>query len=108
MEDAAPYLPEDLNALDLPALPIALRPDYSTRRIIAQKGAFTLHGSGRRPLEQLAEEDTCDLVQFTMAPETAGGIRLALLIAGLEETTVFPDMEGLARELNYRWTIEDT
>ena len=71
-----------------------------------QRGVFTLHGKKGLPIEFLAAEDQCDLVEFVVPQASIVPIRIELLLGGVEETTIFPDLEGLARELNFRWTID--
>lgn len=106
MDEAKPYLPQSLEVRELPELPIALAPDYSTQRIIAQRGVFTLHGDKGIPLETMAESDQCDLVEFIIPQASIIPVRIELLLGGIEETTLFPDLEGLGREINFRWTLE--
>jgi len=81
---------------------IAIEGIHNSPRIVAQQGAFTIFGPTTSPME----------VQFTKAayPENSlGVIRInsisvsemtkELINAGILETTIYPDLEGLASRL---------
>ena len=94
------YLPRpNLEAeRSLPELPLAIQPMYSNRRIAAQRGAFTVHGSERRPLEELeAASDT--LRRIDIRAGAAAALSAELITTGMGPTSVFPDLEGLAEEI---------
>jgi hypothetical protein len=52
------------------------------------------------PLEQLYPEA---LKKILITPEAQDGARNFLKLMGLSEFTLFPDLDGLARELNYEY-----
>lgn len=79
-----------------PMLPRAIRGRLLNRRIFAQRGVFTVHGSDMRPLEE----------QFPMAVRKVPvslRIRQAakefLRASGINSFSVFPDIVGLAPHL---------
>jgi hypothetical protein len=84
-------------------LPIAIYPSYIHERLRVQKANFTIHGKDERSFEEL----------FLGTPLVEGGyfkkyvfdkcavtdILHDLRMLGITHTTIFPDLDGLAREL---------
>jgi hypothetical protein len=94
------YLPETYSAKRLPHWPAAVRPPHIDRRIAVQLSAFTIHGSiPDGLLEVAARERHARLVRIRIPKGKAKIIWDELDLCGVSETTVFPDLEGLAREL---------
>src|SRR4051794_6584155 len=102
---AQPYLPKlDSEAALTPTLPIAIAPTYIVRRIAVQRGNFTLFGRDPDGLTQLGKKQSSHLVKFIIKASAIKRIRLDLTTSGISETTVFPDLEGLSREIVRFWT----
>ncbi len=83
--------------------PIALLPPRSTNRIIAQRGAFTLHGTKPVPIEKLFSESKCrklliriDLVDCQRCLED-------LRMLGYDEFYIFPEPSFLAAVISERY-----
>jgi len=98
-DDAAnPYLPKlfDKKA-KLPSRPVAIVPPYNSSRITVQRGAFTIHGAEPKGLEQFF---TTRLVRAVIPKDYAMETKRALRHAGVGEFTVFPELDGLCREIN--------
>jgi hypothetical protein len=94
---AALYLPKlYANKPAVPNRPIAVVPPYSTSRITVQRGTFTVHGSVKRGLEKLFSER---LAKITIPKDSCLGLKRALRASGVGEFTVFPDLDGLCREI---------
>jgi hypothetical protein len=75
---------------------VAISPSRTSRRLAAQQGFFTLHASIFTPLEDVPG---AFLKQF-MIPLTALDDAISFLsLAGMNEYTLFPDLDGLARLL---------
>lgn len=88
---------------------IAIEGIHNSPRIVAQQGAFTIFGPTTKPLESqfLSAAYPEDALQaISVKPEAIGNLKLELMAAGILETTIFPDLEGLAirlrRELNFQ------
>ncbi len=77
-------------------LPLAIFPAMQSARIFAQKGHFTIHGSCEQPLEELCPE--C-VTRIDLPPDAVPEARRFLQLAGLNEYSIFPDVDGLARFL---------
>lgn len=86
-------------------IPVTLDPDRFVQRMTAQRGIYTLHTFKRHALESLAETDrkkfgdACYLHKIVIPRSAKAGLRSELLvIAGVSEETLFPDIEGFARD----------
>jgi hypothetical protein len=82
--------------------PVALYGAHNSARIVAQQGVFTIFGKGAKPMEQVFRDDAFPagclrkiIVQKSLIPK----MRRSLLNHGITESVVFPDLEGLAREI---------
>lgn len=83
------------------AHPVALFGAHNSPRIVAQQGVFTIFGTSRVPMENLVRDDTIPasaLSRVVIPPSRTLRMRDSLLNFGVTESTVFPDLEGLARE----------
>jgi hypothetical protein len=107
-----PVISEYLPSADedkLPDWPIALEPPHLLRRIAVQRSCFTLHGASPESLEGLlathpgatAEQH---LVKILIPSGSVSALRQELSRCGIVETSVFPDLDGLSRELKWRYT----
>jgi hypothetical protein len=89
------------NAIDWKK-PVALYPPHRNARLSAQRGFFTIHGTDTRPLEQIAPSL---LWAFDLDPKAVTDIRDQLELCGINEYSLFPDLEGLARQLKKRYRL---
>lgn len=98
------YLP---GSNGLPNLPIALAPPYVDERMSSQKSCFTVHGKNMEGFESIFKlNKKIQLCQLTIDPTKAESIRNELYKMGITEATLFPDLEGLARELRYKFGMK--
>ena len=98
--ECEPYLPKVFIDVPLPALPLAIQPPHIVRRIAVQSSYFTIHGSDRDGMSALTWVGDKPYVKKLVVPKHCiRAIRAALTTCGIVETTVFPDLEALAREL---------
>jgi FRG domain len=104
------YLPERFLGEKLPRYPIAIDPAFANQRILAQRSHFTLHGADMRSLDEMRDElDLGDgLLKVTIDSDEEGLAYLQqhLAVLGITETTIFQDLEGLARELRQAYLID--
>jgi FRG domain len=85
---------EESKSIDSKA--VAISPSQVTRRQAAQRSVFTLHADLFTPLEQFANGA---VRKFPVPPDAIqDGLRF-LTLAGMNEFSVFPDLDGLARYL---------
>jgi hypothetical protein len=103
------YLPKPYMGRRLPPLPIAIDPTFVATRMLVQHSRFTLHGSDKRSLNDLIgplglrDGLVCVTLDFEEA-EIDFHLR-QLMMLGIMETSVFPDLEGLARELRLEYGL---
>jgi hypothetical protein len=84
-------------------LPIAVIPTYIHPRMSAQRSVFTVHGSIRKPInEMLKDKGMGDnlLRRYEIKPSIVQDLKKDLNILGIQESTAFPDLDGLSRELS--------
>ena len=79
-----------------PTTPIAINPLHSNPRLAAQRGRFTVHGVDVRPLEE-----TCGncVRKVRLSRDAKAAATEFLVMAGIDELEVFPDIAGAARFL---------
>ena len=92
----------------LPKFPIAVFPGNFDKRIGSQRSAFTIHGADMDGLIRLAtaEKDSC-MARITIPSWAVGQIKRSLDTCGIDETTVFPNLEALSRVVEFRWKDKD-
>jgi hypothetical protein len=88
----------------LPKYPIAIRAPQLTPRSVAQRGVFTIHGHEKIALESIDEvigSKGTPVLQKLVVPSAARRNFLRDLHAlGITESVLFPDLEGLIRNLH--------
>ncbi|MDX2135762.1 MAG: FRG domain-containing protein [Saprospiraceae bacterium] len=100
--------------------PVVLRANKATPRIAAQKGLFTIHGRNAGPLLQFIETINNErktskeegLLQriFCKKIIILGSYKKEILkdlyCAGISHSVLFPEVEGICRELKYRYSTD--
>lgn len=76
---------------------IAISPLRHHPRVFQQRAGFTIHDDLENPLEILYPDV---LTKILIPKEAQEGAKQFLQFAGISEFTLFPDLDGLARELN--------
>lgn len=83
--------------------PIAISPTYSNERVLRQKGCFTLH-SGNLTIDSVFKKNSSNkIVRINISHKERAQILNQLKLAGISESSIFPDLEGLSRELNEKY-----
>ncbi len=105
-EGADAYLAEPYTNIDRsrdttiePIYPVAIDPPFLARRLAVQRSHFTIFGSARDGLTRLAAEKDARVVRINLARSALPQMRAHLLTAGITDTTIYPDLHGLAIEL---------
>jgi hypothetical protein len=82
-------------------LPVAIKPLQASPRIRSQKGFFTIHGTEHLTLDRIASsvEASGGLRRLTIPRRRVADMKRDLSMAGITETTIFPELEGLCREI---------
>jgi len=93
---AIKYLQPVYKPVRLPSRPIAVVPPHNSPRITAQRGTFTVHG---RRLEGLEQQFSKRIAKIVIPRHRAVEMRRHLRGMGISEFTLFPDLEGLCRDI---------
>jgi hypothetical protein len=75
---------------------------YNSPRIVAQRGGFALFGQGTEPMEEIFKQDKFPsniLTKIVIEKDKVDDIRESLFRKGFTESVVFPDLDGLAKEI---------
>lgn len=75
---------------------VAISPLRHNPRVFHQRAGFTLHDNLKRPLEDLYPEA---LTRIDIKAEVRTEAARFLTLSGISEFSLFPDLDGLAREL---------
>ena len=82
--------------------PIAVYGAHNSQRIVAQRGVFVCFGKDTRPMEKIyVDDDFPDdcLLKLIVKKGQLPAVHSALQRHGLTDSVVFPDLDGLAREI---------
>lgn len=108
------YLPLSLRDFkkDVPVHPVAIEPPLTNKRMLAQQGCFTVHGTDRTPLNRMPEMDGVPIAKIVVPSDVDVQVmREELHTLGLREDSVYQDLGSLAarikREWKDRWGADD-
>jgi hypothetical protein len=105
-DSSSVYLPSSDGStrdFELPRIPMLLRFPHFTRRVAAQRSQFIIFGSDPSWLSEEANKPDCSICSITIDGKQAKSIRAELRECGVTESVIFPDLDGLGRELNQLW-----
>jgi hypothetical protein len=102
------YLPPEKDEiknklLKTPTTPMLWDSAHVTRRVAAQRSRFMIFGTDPSWLANLEKKEGSRLVSITIPRGSVNKIRRELKDAGVTESVVFPDLDGLGRELRQIW-----
>jgi hypothetical protein len=81
--------------------PLAIWPRRSNRRIVAQQGAFTVHGVEREPINNLIDESKHPqtIARIDIKFADSGGSKSILRSLGMKHAAFFPDLDNYVMDL---------
>lgn len=104
-----PYLPDIFHGKLEAQHPVALDPTFLAQRMLVQHSHFTMHGSDPRGLDEMIEDLHLQngLFQVVIDGDASDirALRQSLAVMGITETTIFPDLAGLSRELSLEYDV---
>jgi hypothetical protein len=107
--DVRQYLGPVYSQKKPPQYPIAVDPTFIAQRMLVQHSHFTLHGHDTRGLDEMMEDlrlkDTLFKVLIRSEDESIKILRQRVALLGITETTIFPDLAGLGRELGIEYDL---
>ena len=89
--------------------PIAIYGAHNSQRIVAQRGVFVCFGKDTRPMDEMYASESFiedSLTKVTIAKGKLPHFYQALLDHGITDSVVFPDLDGLAREIKREFNFE--
>ena len=90
--------------------PLAITGSYVHTRMQVQKSCFTVHGQDERGIEQIFRMSDLKgmkyLEQIRISKNSAEKMYYELREMGISESTLFPDLEGIADELSKKYLID--
>lgn len=89
--------------------PIALYGSHNSQRIVAQRGVFVCFGKNTQPMEAAynVENFPADcLIKLVLKKGRLPHMYEALRRQGITDSVVFPDLDGLAREIKREFSFE--
>jgi len=92
--------------LALPEIPVLWDSPHVTRRIAAQRSRFLIFGRNPDFLTELEHKTGSRLFSIEIPRGSVSRIRVELRDAGISESVVFPDLDGLGRELKQEWDLK--
>jgi hypothetical protein len=103
-EDA--YLPtdeEDLAEMNVPRPPLVLDFPLITRRIAAQRSRFIVFGTEPDWLSEEFKKANSTIKPIVITSGSRSKIRQELRDCGVTESVIYPDLDGLGREMRQLW-----
>lgn len=94
---------------DVPNQPIMMYGTYNSPRIVAQRGGFALFGNSSDPMEEIHKKGGFSaqcLRKVVIKKDVINDIRSSLLRKGFTESVVFPDLDGLSKEIRREFGFE--
>jgi hypothetical protein len=85
----------------IPIYPVAIYGSYNSTRIVAQRGAFFIFGKQKKTMEAVYKDSFSEncLIKLIIEKDKREKIKKELLDSGITESVVFPDLDGLAKEI---------
>jgi hypothetical protein len=90
----------DEHAVDLP---IAIYPTYVHPRLRGQRACFTVHGRSKSGMASMVTGSNI-LQRYELDPTSRDAMRRELQLLGITEAVLFPDLNGLAKDLKRRFS----
>jgi hypothetical protein len=89
--------------------PVAIYGSHNSPRIVAQRGVFTVFGQKTKSMAYLYGKGNFpqgSLVKIKLAAANISDTRKSLFSHGITESVVFPDLDGLAKEIRRSFHFE--
>jgi hypothetical protein len=89
--------------------PVAMYGIHNSPRIVAQRGVFTIFGKNTKPMEQIFMDhgfsQEC-LKKLVLPSDKIANLLRSVVSIGYTDSVVFPDLDGLAREIRRAFNFE--
>jgi len=101
-----PRAPEDFPEVQLPDSPMLIDTVHITRRIAAQRSRFILLGRDPSWLKCHSEKPDSFIKRIDIDKRAKSQIRVELRDAGISERLIYPDLDGLGRDIRQIWEAQ--
>lgn len=92
---------------ECPCFPLCLEPPATDLRMTAQRSVFTIHGVNINAFRLVAKNNAePHMAKIRFSTKHAAYIKDQLNAMGITESTLFPELEGLCRDLKWTFRIE--
>ncbi len=88
---------------ELPRIPMVLQFEHFSRRVAAQRSQFIVFGADPSWLSDEIKKSDSSICSIVIDGQSTKAIRAELRECGVTESVIFPDLDGLGRELNQLW-----
>ena len=88
---------------ELPREPMVLEFPQITRRVAAQRSRFMVYGRDRTWITRWAKNIESRIWRITIPRNRVASIKTQLRDTGVTESVIFPDLDGLGREIDQLW-----
>lgn len=100
---------KDGNLIKFLKTPVAIYPSTIHSRMSSQRSCFTLHGSDSRDIETIFADEPLvtneRLIRYRVPKKSIPDLLEQIVESGVSYGSLFPDFDGLARELRYSFGI---
>jgi len=95
------YLPSKHPVKNAGKLPVTMFGIHNSRRIVSQRGVFVLYGSSLKPMEEEEKlKDAPGILHKLVIPKgVKKQLAKGLFNMGFTDSVIYPDLDGLGREL---------
>ena len=100
------YLPRDAEEradFPIPCIPFVLHFPHITRRVAAQRSRFVVFGTECEFLAEEFKRDDTAIRRIEVDGKCRPAIRRELRDSGVTESVIYPDLDGLGREMKQLW-----
>lgn len=90
--------------------PVAIYPSTIHSRLKDQKGCFTLHGSDNRCISEICRDNLVKegkLIKYTIPSDSVKELLAELYDMGITYSSIFQDLDGLAKDLKYQFKMKE-
>jgi hypothetical protein len=102
-DESIAYLPNKPEDLELPRVPMLLTFRQMSRRVAAQHSQLLVFGTDPAWLSKQLSEADPPIEAITIDGQKTREMRAQLRECGVSESVIFPDLDGLGRELRQLW-----
>lgn len=101
------YFEDDVDLMN--EMPVAIYGSHNSHRIVAQRGVFTIFGKSRKGLQDYSLGENMPvgmLTKMLIKAEHVEAMLASLISIGYTDSVVFPDLDGLSKEIKRFYKFE--